>query len=168
MKTKKYSAAELADAHIFPHGLTDEQKMQADKELFKMRAEKWNNKNNSEILRSKLLQLKYQLEDSIVSLLYDSEMNFGYFLSKYIQLINKKQKDFAKEISLDEARLSRIIHGKEFPNEELFIRLELHSNNIISALSWFKIVEKEKAYILNTNIEMRQKEKKYVHKTLCI
>ncbi|MFT4023674.1 MAG: hypothetical protein QM664_07820 [Flavihumibacter sp.] len=81
-------------------------------------------------------------------------------------MLNKRQKEFAQEISMDETRLSRIIHQKEMPNEDLFIRLELHSKNTIPALYWFRLVEKERAHDIHTNTEKRKKEKKYVLKTI--
>src|SRR5690606_37306003 len=102
----------------------------------------------------------------INSPLYRDNFHYGYFLSSYIRLINKKQKEFAQEISIDETRLSRIIHQKEQPNEELFIRLELHSKNIIPAVYWFHLSAKGRAHDIHTNLEIRKQEKKYVRKTV--
>ncbi|CAL1518808.1 hypothetical protein [Chitinophaga sp. MM2321] len=166
MKTIKHTDKELAEANIFPHGLSEEEKAAADKELLALRIERWNKRSTQEQLRDQLLQLKYQMESVTGALLYQEELHFGYFLSSYIQIIRKKQKEFAQEISLDETRLSRIIHRKESPNDELFIRLELHSRNTIPALNWFMLAEKERAYYINTSSDLRKKEKKNVLKTI--
>ncbi|WP_212005527.1 hypothetical protein [Chitinophaga sp. HK235] len=157
---------EIADAYIFPHGLTDEEKAAADRELSAYIKEKRSKMTWEDHLMSRLLQIKFQMEDAVAADKFLDKLNFGYFLSMYIQAIQKKQKEFAQEISLDETRLSRLIHRKEWPNEELFIRLELHSNNMIPAMHWFKLVEKEKAHNISANTELRKKQKKFVRKTL--
>lgn len=163
---RKHSKRELAEANIFPHGLSEKEKQEADKELLELRSEQWNNRSSKDQLRDGLLQLKYQMEDVINSSIYRNDFHYGYFLSSYIRLLHKRQKEFAQEISIDETRLSRIINQKETPNDELFIRLELHSKNIIPALYWFRLAEKEKAHQINTDHEKRRKEQKYVLKTI--
>jgi plasmid maintenance system antidote protein VapI len=165
MKSKK-AKEELSPDNIYPHGLSPEEEAAADKELVAYRMELWNNRSKQERLRDQLMQLKYQIKDVVEALEYQEEMHFGYFLSAYIRILEKKQKEFAAEISVDETRLSRIIHKKEFPNDELFIRLEIHSNNTIPAFNWFMLAEKGKGYNIRTNKELRKKEKKNVHKTI--
>lgn len=165
-KKERYKKRELAEAHIFPHGLSEKQKREADKELLALRKDLWNNRTHKEKMRDGLLQLKYQMEDVINSPIYRDELHCGYFLSCYIRIIDKKQKELAKEISIDETRLSRIIHRKELPNEQLFIRLELHSKNLIPALYWFKVAEKGREQYIHNNHEMREAEEKYVVKTI--
>ncbi len=166
MKKKETYKEELTIDNIYPHGLSKEEKEAEDKILVAYRMELLKNMTKEDHLRADLLQVKYQMEDVIESLEYQGTRHFGYFLSAYIRAVQKKQKEFAAEISIDETRLSRIIHNKEFPNDELFIRLELHSNNTIPALSWFLLAEKEKAYNISTNKELRKREKKNVHKTI--
>src|ERR1700759_1472218 len=99
-KPKAHTNKELAAAHIFPHGLSKEEKAAADKELLKFRTEAWEARTKEDILRDKLLQLRFLIEDSLASLMYDEEYDFGHFLSSYIQIIEKKQKEFAKEINI--------------------------------------------------------------------
>ena len=166
MKTKKHLNNKLAEENIYPHGLSKKEKEEADKELAALRMERWNKRSPGEQLRGQLLQLKYQMEDVIDTMPYQEDLHFGYFLSSYIRVVHRKQKEFAQEISLDETRLSRLIHKKESPNDELFIRLELHSNNLIPALNWFLLAEKEKAYHISTDRNLRKREKKNVHKTI--
>lgn len=62
MRKKKYSNKELAEACIFPHGLSKEEKEEADKELLAFRMEIWNKRSSQDKIRDKLLQMKYQLE----------------------------------------------------------------------------------------------------------
>ncbi|SEW53946.1 hypothetical protein [Chitinophaga arvensicola] len=166
MRKKIDKAAVLSIDNIYPHGLSEEEKAAADNELVSYRMDLWNKMTKKDHLRADLLQVKYQMERVIKSLEYQGTLHFGYFLSAYIRAIQKKQKEFAREISIDEARLSRIIHNKEFPNDELFIRLEIHSNNTIPALNWFLLAEKGKAYNISTNQALRKKEKKNVLVTI--
>ncbi|MGO4288271.1 hypothetical protein [Chitinophaga sp. RAB17] len=166
MNAKKKAKEKLFPDNIYPHGLSPEEKAAADEELVAYRMEQWNNRSKEERLDGQLMQLKYQIKEVVSALEYQEELHFGYFLSAYIRILGKKQKEFAAEISVDETRLSRIIHKKEFPNDELFIRLELHSNNTIPAFSWFMLAEKEKGYNIRTNRALRKKEKKNVHKTI--
>jgi hypothetical protein len=51
---------ELYPENIYPHGLSEEEKAAADKELVIYRMELWNNRSKEEILRDYLLQMKYQ------------------------------------------------------------------------------------------------------------
>lgn len=163
---KKDAGKILSIDNIYPHGLSEEEKAAADKELVAYRMELWNKMTKKDHLRADLLQVKYQMESVIKSPEYQKALHFGYFLSAYIRAIQKEPHEFAQEISIDETRLSRIIHHKEAPNDELFIRLELHSNNIIPAQNWYLLTKKDRAYDISTNKALRKKEKKNVLATI--
>ena len=165
-KNNKHTLKELAEAHIFPHGLSAKEEAEADKEFRALRKEMWDSRTEDEKIMGGVLQVKFLMEDYIASSAYQEEQHFGYYLAFYIRAVHKKQKEFAQEISIDETRLSRIIHKKEFPNEELFVRLELHSKNIIPALSWYKLSEKVKAHYIKTDQAIRETERKFVLKTI--
>jgi hypothetical protein len=74
----------------------------------------------------------------------------------------KVNKDFAEDIQLDETELSSILNKRRTPSDKTFIRLELHSNSVISAISWFKLLEKEKEYQFYTDKKIRKEEEKNV------
>ncbi|MBO9727338.1 MAG: hypothetical protein J7623_01740 [Chitinophaga sp.] len=166
MKAKKKKKEPLDPDNIYPHGLSAAEKAAADKEFVALRMEMWNNRTKQERLRGQLMQLRFQILDVIEAREYQEELHFGYFLATYIRILEKTQKEFAAEISVDATRLSRIIHQKEFPNDELFIRLELHSDDNIPAFYWFMLAEKGKSYNIRTNKELRKQEQKNVHKTI--
>ena len=115
-----------------------------------------------EQLQLKLMQLKFRLEDYIKGEQYDPEFTFGYFLEQYLLLNNKKKKEFAGDIQIHETLLSQIIKNRREPNNSFIIRLELHSNNMIPAIDWFKLIEKRKEHILRTDIALRKRESQYV------
>ena len=80
----------------------------------------------------------------------------------------KANKLFAKDIDIDETELSQILNSHRHPSEKTIIRLEIHSNKTIPALSWYKLLEKEKEYELENDMEIREKEVKHVKNKLTL
>jgi hypothetical protein len=163
-KESKYSLEELADAMIFPVALTAAQKKEASMQLAAARKKSRQLMTTGDKVALQLLQLKFQLEDYIESEQFDAAKHFGYFLKQYIDILDIKRKAFAADISVDETMLSQFINMHRTPPDYIAIRLELHSNNIIPADYWYKIVEKEREYEIKTNKELRRKERKFVNK----
>lgn len=61
----KYKKEELSPDNIYPHDLSPAEKAEADRELVAYRVELWNNRSRQEVLRNQLMQLKYQIKDSV-------------------------------------------------------------------------------------------------------
>jgi hypothetical protein len=163
---KKYSTKELADSFVFRRKLTPKQEAETNKKLSELREKNKTKLTEEQILLSRLLQLKYQMEDYSNNFSFDINRTFGYFLREYVKFLNKKNKDFAKDLSIDETYLSQVINRHRMPNDELIIRLEIHSSKIIPAVAWYKIMEKEREYEIATDTSMRKKEQKYVKNSL--
>lgn len=163
---KKYSAAELAESFVFRSTLNPKQKEEGRKQLAEARAKVKKNLTAGQKLLAGVLQLKYQIEDYGKSSVYDKNLSFAYFLRQYIKLKYKANKQFAADINIDETELSQILNNHRSPGEKTIIRLEIHSNKTIPALSWYKLLEKEKEYELQNNMEVREKEVKYVKNKL--
>lgn len=161
---KKPTAEELAEALVFPVALTPAQKREATELLTAARKKTQREMTERDRLTLQLLQLKFQLEDYIESKKYDPEKHFGYFLKRYIDILKVKRKTFAADISIDETMLSQFINMHRTLPDYISIRLELHSNNIIPADYWFKLVEKRKEFQIKTDKALRRKEQKFVHK----
>lgn len=155
---------EIADAFVLPAKLTVEERKEADRELAEHRKNRRSETTENQKLHLNLLQLKFQLEDYVKSEWYNPEFTFGYFLERYLQLTSKNKKEFAKEIQVHETFLSHLISNRREPNESIMVRLELHSGNVIPAVYWFKLVEKEKEHQLQTDTSLRDKERQYVLK----
>lgn len=166
MKFKKikenYSSNEIAKAYVFRPNLTKKQKEKADAELANSREKRNSQITDAQKIYSNLLQLRFIMEDYIKSESYDEKLSFAYFLRHYIKLKYKVNKDFANDIHLDETELSSILNKRRPPSDKTIIRLELHSNNIISAISWFKVLEKEKEHQFYTDKNIRKEEEKNV------
>ncbi|MCH5720003.1 hypothetical protein [Niabella hibiscisoli] len=126
------------------------------------------NASHEEQLVSDILQLRFRLEEYLNSEAFNPEFKFSYFLKQYVQLLNKKRKVFAQEINIDETELSQLINDHRSPGENILIRLELHSNNAIPAIAWYKLIEKEKEHYINTNQFIRRREEKHVSNKITV
>lgn len=165
-KQKKYTNKELAQAHIFPHGLTEKQKEEADKQIWEIRKRSLENLDSEKVLLSQMMRLKFKMSQYIASNNYDELYTFSYFLKEYVSSLNMTKHAFSKEISLHNSQLSRLLHNKEEPNTNILIRLEIHSNKSIPAIIWFKILEKQKEIELINDKKLRESEKAFVKKTV--
>jgi hypothetical protein len=154
---KKLSNKELAESYVFPNVLTGKEKAKADQEFLTLRMQMLGKRTDEQKLYADVLQLKYKLEDYLSSPVYSHKFTFGYFLMEYLRILNKKQVDFAKEIDINMSRLNRILKDTDDPNKQLMYRLEYHSDKLIPALTWWRLMEKSAEFAL-LNDKKTQKE----------
>jgi hypothetical protein len=164
----KLTADELVDSFIFPQEISKEEKKRADKELSEARKRNRATLPKENEILLKLMQLRYRLENYIQHEPYDPRYTFSYFLSQYLNILDIKRKDFAKEIDIHETLLSQLMNDRREPNERVMVRLEIHSNNVIPALHWLKLVEKGKEHFIRTNASLRKREGRFVKKNLSV
>lgn len=163
----KFTCEELADAFVFPADKALNAKEKKEEEDFwAARRNQFENRTHGQKMYSKLLQLKFQLEDYIESSQYVEALSFGFFLNEYVSRQDKKDKDFAVEVGIKPAVLSQYINNHRNPTDEFIIRLELHSNGMIPAVSWFKVIQKDKEHEIMTNQKLRDEESKHVKNKL--
>lgn len=162
----KYTDKELAESFIFRNKLTPTQKAESDLQMRTMRKEMLNSVTPNQVLLSRLMQLKYQIEDYLENPTYDAERSFGFYLRTYLNFLNKKHKEFASDIDIAETELSQILNHHRKPTEKIFIRLEIHSNKIIPAITWFKLSEKEKEHEILNDTGLRIREQNHVRNML--
>jgi len=164
---EKYSKQELAEAVIFP--LTAPKTVKAKREdivFWKERREAFETRTANQKIYSRLLQLKFQLEEYVESNQYEEVLNFGYFLGEYVNRQAKQDSEFAAEIDIKPQVLSQYLNSHRKPTEKVVIRLELHSNGIIPAISWFKLLQKDKEHEIMTNKTIRNEESKHIKNKL--
>ncbi|MCU0434672.1 MAG: hypothetical protein MUC87_14550 [Bacteroidia bacterium] len=164
--TGKHSDADLAEAYIYPSVLTKAEKENSEAAFLALRKKKMIEATDTQRLISRLLQLRYHIEDYINAHEFTPDKSFTFFLNEYLRTIDKKKKDFAQEIQIHETKLSQIINGRVEPNDKFIIRLEIHSQNMFPALFWFKLIRMEQEYDLENNKEIRKKEARFVKKRL--
>lgn len=163
---EKYIDNELAESFVFRHDLSSEEKKKADQELEELRNKLKDKATPMQTLLSGLLQLKYQIEDYLKSPDYDVKLSFGFFLKRYLEILNMKHKDFASDISIAETELSQIINEHRKPSEKVIIRLEIHSGKTIPAITWFRLLEKQREYEILTDDDIRIRERIHVSNIL--
>lgn len=161
---EKYTPEELAEAFVFRSTLTPEEQKQADKELNEHRLKMIGAMTPEQKITGQLFRLRFHIEDYVKSPEYDANRSFGHFLREYIQISYKANKDFARDLGIKDTELSQLVNNHRAPSEKILIRLEVHSNNMIKAGLWNKLVEKEREHEIETNHDLRISESKYVKK----
>ncbi|MFD2863576.1 hypothetical protein [Mucilaginibacter antarcticus] len=163
----KLSNKELAEAFVFPSKTpVTVQEKKEEEDFWIERRKQFANRTPQQQIYDKLLQLKFQLEDYVVSNQYQAVLNFGYFLNEYVNRQEKPDKEFAADIDIKPAVLSQYINNHRRPPEKFVIRLELHSNGMIPALAWFKLLQKDKEHEIMTDTGIRKEESKHIKNKL--
>jgi len=163
MKSSKITTPrELAEASIIPSDIPAKEIGTADADFSAFRRERLARMTPQEQLLSRLLQLRYAMEDYIALGEPDSKLPFGFFLSEYLFALRQSNTAFSADISIHPTKLSRLLNNRDMPNEKLLIRLELHSKNFIPAITWYRVLEKQKESRLLEAKDLRRSEKKHV------
>lgn len=164
---KEHGPEELANGFVFPVKLTKKQQKEAAEQLAAAR-EKNKETLTEEVKNSlQLYHLRFVIEDYLDGKdPFNPEFTFGFFLKRYVELLEKKRKDFADEISIDETLLSQLINNHRLPPDYITIRLEIHSDNIIPATYWIRVIEKQRLHEISTNEDLRKKERKFVTRVI--
>jgi hypothetical protein len=163
---KKHGAAELAESYIFPVKLNKAEKAKADKDLSESIAKRRSALTEEDRLKGRLLQLRLQIQDYLNSAEFDKRRTFAFFLTSYIQSLNIRQSQLAREIAIKPAVLSQYLNGYRTPSDVVIIRLELHSGNMIPALSWYCLLEKEHLHTIAFSKLLRNEQKRFVRKSM--
>jgi hypothetical protein len=153
---------EIAEAHIPPHDLTASEINEATLELRAFRMARLRDMTDEQRLKGDLLRLRFQMENYVEDKKFIEKYSFSYFLQQYLQLIGKKQVEFAKEISLHPSKLNLYLNDKSEPSLSILYRLEKHTAEQIPALLWWKIIVKKMANQIQNDKNTRQKEREKV------
>lgn len=117
-------------------------------------------------LLSALMRMKLLIKDYLERSDFEKEFSFAQQLEQYIKLVDRSQKDFAAEIDLHPTKLSRILNGRDKPNNELVYRLEKHCGNVIPAIYWWKLYVKQLENEIKTDEQLRSIEWRKVRNNL--
>ncbi|WP_461449599.1 helix-turn-helix domain-containing protein [Mucilaginibacter sp.] len=112
----------------------------------------------------KMLQLKSQLENYVHGDQFEQQFNFSFFLKEYIRRQALTDKDFAGDIGVSDAAISQYINNRRKPTNEFMIRLELHSCGLFQALTWLKLLHKEKEYEILSDSDIRMQQRMNVRR----
>jgi len=164
-KTKKKSMPAI-DESFDSSPLTPEQREEAARLTGEYIRNLKATRTEEENLKARMISLKYLIRDYIRSEQFDSEKGFAFFLREYIKRQNKKNSEFAKEISISAVELSQLVNNHREPNLKIIVRLAAHSNQNFPATMWFNLYCKDKTVELLENKELQEREKKKVKKGL--
>lgn len=110
------------------------------------------NLSKDQIIHSKLLQLKYKMEEHVQNPIDDNRHHFSEFLSVYIDTIYNKRSSFAKDIDITPVSLSQVINNHREPKEEFIQKLMIHSEKAyknvceFSEKTWIQIYFQDKIF----------------------
>ena len=170
MRTKKtytnYTKEEMVDSFVFENNLSISEIEEAANELQNAREKNKKQLTEKQQLLAKVMQLRFLMEDYISSNSYVQEKSFSSFLKKYITINYTNSKNFADDIQITETELNSFINKSSIPSKKIIVRLELHSNNAIPALYWYKLLEKENENDLQMDQAIRNQEMKFVKNRL--
>jgi plasmid maintenance system antidote protein VapI len=163
---KKFTPEEITESLVFPGTKDKKEREEIISEFRDIRKTMSDEQKEESKTISRLLQLKFLIEDYLNTNSFNKNYYFGYFLKEYVARLEKKSKEFADEIDVDPTELSQVINKHRKPTDKLIFRLEIHSNRNFPALMWFKLLEKERAYELMHNKGVIESEKKHVKRKL--
>jgi transcriptional regulator with XRE-family HTH domain len=160
---KEYTVEEIADAFMIPsEPLSPEEEEKGMKEFRAMRQREIASRTPEQWVEVKTTRIKYQILMYIDDTDPKEHWSFQYFLSEYIRAQNKKDKEFAADVDVKPYVLSQYLNGHRIPPKEFLIRLELHSNGLIPASWWLRLLQKSKEVELTQDTALREQESKHV------
>lgn len=153
--------------------LTDKEKEKEKEAILKVREARSRNRSRYELQEAKLLQLNYQMEAYLEEDLEEGDHNSGpyftRFLNTYVNILYKKKKDFASDLSIDPIVLSQVLNMHRDPQESFIHRLVVHSIASFEKVCefsqdlWPRIFYKDKVckFLSNQNT-LKEAEARYV------
>lgn len=153
---KEFTNQELVEGFVFP--VEKDEYDDAQKEIRALRLKELKDATEMDRIFSDLARLKYLILGYFENGTYDTNYSFPTMVNEYIRIIKKTKKAFAQDLGIHTTRLSRILNEKEDPNIELAYRLEKHSGNLISAVSWWKLHTLRQEYFIGIDQGKRKTE----------
>ena len=129
----------------------------------RLRFERLHAMDEHEKLHCELIRLKINMEDYLTETRYLPEYSFHQCLERYLTILGKKPIEFARQISMTPKKLNPILTGEASPNLALAYRLERHSGDLIGAMLWWKLQNREVESGINSNHTLRELEGSKVH-----
>ncbi|WP_298514813.1 hypothetical protein [uncultured Kordia sp.] len=106
--------------------------------LMEARLERMINMSKDQVIRAKLMQLKFKMEEFIKQPVYEQHYFFSEFLQSYVDIIYSKRTVFAKDIGTTPVKLSQIINNHRPPQDDFILKLMIHSERIYKDVCEFQ------------------------------
>lgn len=126
-------------------------------EFLKKRLALMNSRTKEDLTISNLLQFKFEVGAYIELGKYDSRYSFANCLKRYMQIVNRSNKDLTEELSIHKTKLSRILNEREDANSKLSYKLEKHSGELLPAIFWWRLITlKKESEIVSSKKERKE------------
>ena len=118
--------------------------------LMQARLDRMKHVPREQVVRAKLLQLKWQMENYLKEPVYDNQNHFARFLETYVDALYAKRREFAHDINVTPVFLSKVINNHREPKEEFILKLMIHSEKVFEHVgefhkkTWYQIYFHEK------------------------
>lgn len=155
---KQYTDEEIAEGFMIPATLTEEEQKITDEEFRKIRFQLLNNRTEKQRLMSEVTRLRISIKVYLEQEIYSPLFNFGKVLENYIALFKISKKQFSEDIDIHYTKLSRILNEKEEPNIGFIYRLESHSDELIPATYWWKLMIRKQEYLIEQDTDKKRIE----------
>lgn len=171
MTRKKMSNKEIEGAEfgVDSRYTSKKEKLTESQKLMESRFQRMRNVSQDQIIKAKLLQLKFRMEEFIKNPIYKDRNFFTEFLTIYIDTIYSKRNHFAKDISIKPVLLSQVLNNHREPKEEFILRLMIHSEKAYKGIckfhkkTWYQVYYHEKlCETMSNQEEWRPEVEKHV------
>ena len=156
--SKKYTDREIAESFVLPLNLPEEEEKEIRKEMRDLRLKQRAAMTDQEKMYSALMQLKYQIARYVDEKEYNTRNSFGSYLKQYITIVQKSKKGLSTDIGIGVSKLNEILSDVREPDKGLPFRLENHSQGLIPALLWWKLVIKKQEHEIKRDKKRRKAE----------
>ena len=107
--------------------------------LLQARLERMKSVSEADIIKAKLMQLKFKMEDYLKNTDLKSVQSFNLYLKTYIDILYPKRIDFAADLNITANYLSKIINKHNAANDLFILKLMIHSGKVYEAVCPFKV-----------------------------
>lgn len=137
-KRKEDKAIDLQDYPLDSRYRSDKERLREGEALMEARLEQLKKVPEDQILKARLLQLKYQMEDYLSGEGQGEGKSFLFFLVTYIDALYSRRSSFAEDMNISPVALSHVLNGHRDPKLEFLQRLMIHSDLVYRNISSFK------------------------------
>lgn len=132
------------ELHVMPVRLSRKVDYESRDAIWKWRIENRERSQADSLLEFKMNYLRWQVAHYLKDNVLRQKLTFGHFLNEYIHRLGRDKRALADEISIPLEKLEGLLNDRILPDEDIFHRLAVHSNDLIKADQWHKMIDGRK------------------------
>jgi len=137
-KQKKKNDLEGAEYGVDSRYSSKKERLSESKALMEARLKRMQSLNEDQLIKARLLQLKFRMEEFISQPVSMNDNFFTEFLKFYIDTVYNKRKDFAKDIDETPGLLSKVLNNHREPKKDFMLKLMIHSEKTYKNICAFE------------------------------